>query len=77
MSAAHILALHDMLVAGPALPTKGGCQIFPCPFGSFRAEQNSSLLPFSAALRLRCVQVQGSCRLTIIATPRKEHSNDH
>ena len=51
------LVLHDMLVAGSAPITKGGRQNRPLPCRAFRAEQNSATLPFSALLRLRCVQV--------------------
>ena len=63
--------LHNILVAGSAPNTKGGCQNCPLPCRAFLARQNSVPLPFFVPLRLRCVRVMSPCPSTIIATPNE------
>lgn len=45
-------ALHDMLVAGSALNTKGGCQNCPLPCRAFLARQNT--VPCPSSFRYAC-----------------------
>lgn len=54
----------------PIKPQRPFARIVPCPV-AFLARQNSVPLPFSAALRLRCVLLLSLRKVTIIATSTK------